>query len=63
MNRKEAKEHLIFIGRAIKEFGYDCANEFNRIKEKYKTNGYSTNQQLYEDTSKMMCKARHMMFG
>lgn len=63
MNKKDAREHLSYIKRAIKEFGYDCMNEFNRIKEKYKANGYTTNQQLYEDTSRMMCFARHRTLG
>lgn len=63
MNKKYAHEHLTLVKNAIKDFGYDCMDEFSRIKEKYKANGYTTNQQLYEDTSRMMCFARHRKLG
>lgn len=59
MDKKKAKEHLIFIRKAINDFGYDCMDDFEAIKDKYKNNGYHTNQELYNATSRMMCKARH----
>lgn len=63
MNKKEAREHLIFIKRAIKDLGYDCMDDFEAIKEAYKGNAFQTNQELYNATSKMMCRARYSKLG
>lgn len=63
MNRKEAYEHLRSVERAIKEFKYDCMDEFDEIYSRYMERKYNRNQDLYEDTSRMMCNARHRVLG
>lgn len=63
MDKKEAREHLTFIKRAIVELGYGCGAELARIKERYKNNEFKTNKELYDATSKMMCNERHRIYG
>lgn len=63
MDRKEAREHLGFIKRAIDDLGYSCIKEFLEIKEKFTEGKFSTNQELYDETSRMMCRERHRIYG
>ena len=63
MDKKAAKEHLTFIKHAIEDLGYGCMNEFLKIKQQYADNKFSTNQELYNATSKMMCNERHRIYG
>lgn len=63
MDKKLAREHLTQIKRAIIDLGYDCMEEWFAINSKYSKNKYKTNYELYDDTSRMMCKARHRIFS